>query len=56
MLAILTVAILPPSWTIFKKAGFSPWLALLILIPLVNVVTLYLVAFSRWQTAPSPER
>jgi hypothetical protein len=29
-----------PYWVIFRKAGFSPWLSLLILIPLVNLVVL----------------
>ena len=42
--------ILPPFWTIFAKAGFSPWLSLLMLVPLVNLVVLYMVAFSRWPT------
>jgi hypothetical protein len=39
----------PPFWAIFRKAGFSPWLALLILIPLVNIITLYIVAFTPWR-------
>ena len=40
--------ILPPFWQIFSKAGFSGWLSLLLLIPLVNLVVLYIVAFSQW--------
>ncbi len=40
--------ILPPFWKMFGKAGFSPWLALLVLIPVVNLVVLYTFAFSRW--------
>jgi hypothetical protein len=40
--------ILPPFWTIFAKAGFSPWLSLLMLVPGVNLIVLYMVAFSRW--------
>ncbi len=40
--------ILPPFWKIFAKTGFSPWLSLLILVPVVNLVVLYGVAFSRW--------
>ena len=32
----------------FTKAGFPPWLALLMLVPLVNLIVLYGVAFSRW--------
>lgn len=46
--------ILPPFWKIFAKAGFSPWLSLLILVPIVNLVTLYVVAFSRWPGLPEP--
>jgi len=39
-----------PMWKIFSKAGFSGWLALLLFIPLVNLVVLYYVAFSNWKT------
>ena len=46
--------ILPPFWKIFAKAGFSPWLSLLILVPVVNLVVLYVVAFSRWPGLPEP--
>ena len=53
-IAILLLALLPPFWVIFRKAGFSPWLSLLMLIPEVNLVALYLVAFSKWKTAPTP--
>ena len=38
-----------PYWKIFSKAGFSGWLSLLILIPLVNLIVLYVVAFSEWK-------
>jgi len=40
---------LPPFWVIFRKAGFSPWLSLLIYVPLINPITLYDVAFSKWK-------
>ncbi|MES1945343.1 hypothetical protein PC39_14547 [Salinisphaera sp. PC39] len=46
---LLWVAIiLPPFWQIFSKAGFSGWLSLLMLIPLANLVVLYIVAFAEW--------
>jgi hypothetical protein len=41
-----------PYWKIFSKAGVSGWLPLLILVPLVNLVVLYVVAFSEWKTKP----
>ena len=47
------VAIIP-YWFIFRKAGFSPWLSLLMVIPLVGIVVLYVVAFSQWRVAAAP--
>jgi hypothetical protein len=41
-----------PFWFIFKKAGFSPVLSLLLIIPLVNIVMLYVLAFSEWKVVP----
>ncbi len=39
-----------PFWKIYSKAGFPGWLALLMFIPLVNLIVLYVVAFSEWKT------
>jgi hypothetical protein len=36
-----------PFWRIFKKAGFSPWLSVLMPIPLLNVVMCFFLAFAR---------
>ncbi|HUB17506.1 MAG TPA: hypothetical protein VL990_02655 [Acidobacteriaceae bacterium] len=44
-----------PFWFIFKKAGFSPWLCLLLILPLVNIVTLYVIAFTEWKVIPVPQ-
>jgi len=46
MVVLLTVAIIP-FWSIFRKAGFSGALSLLLLIPGANLILLYVVAFSR---------
>ena len=40
--------ILLPYWKIFSKAGFSPALSLLMVIPFVNIIMLYYFAFSEW--------
>jgi hypothetical protein len=40
-----------PYWQIFKKAGFSPLLSILVLVPIANLVILYFVAFSDWKPA-----
>ncbi len=37
-----------PYWVIAEKAGYSGWLSLLMLVPLVNVVMLWVFAFSEW--------
>ena len=37
-----------PAWMICKKAGYPAALGLLVLVPLVNVIMVYFVAFSKW--------
>ncbi len=37
-----------PFWKIYAKAGFPAALSLLQLIPLVNVVALFYLAFAEW--------
>jgi predicted signal transduction protein with EAL and GGDEF domain len=47
------VIVLLPFWVIFKKAGFHPATSLLMLVPLVNLATLYVLAFSGWKNLPA---
>jgi hypothetical protein len=53
---VLVVAIIMvPCWFILKKAGFSPWLSLLCLLPsLGTLVLLYVLAFAEWRVVPAP--
>lgn len=54
--ALFFVALyLIPLWMIVKKAGFHPALSLLVLVPLANIIMLYVFAFSRWRVVPAPE-
>ena len=39
---------LVPSWRIVKKAGFHGALSLLGLVPVVNIVLLWVFAFVKW--------
>jgi hypothetical protein len=63
MMAILPIIILIcvaiiiiPFWFICKKAGFSPWLSLLCLIPSLGIlVLLYVLAFAQWKVVPAPQ-
>ena len=48
--------IIIPTWFICKKAGFSPWLSFLCLIPTIGLlVLLYVLAFADWKVAPAPQ-
>ena len=48
---VMIPVVLIPYWMIFKKAGFSPWLSLLMIIPLVSLIVLYVIAFAQWRVA-----
>ncbi len=37
-----------PFTKIYKKAGYSPWMGILMIVPLLNVLMLYFLAFSNW--------
>jgi hypothetical protein len=47
--------VIVPFWQIFKKAGMSGAMSLLMAIPLVNLVMLYVLAFSDWKVVPRPD-
>ena len=46
--AIGLIVFMIPFWKIFGKAGFPPALSLVMLIPIVNLIALYFVAFANW--------
>ena len=50
----LTVVIIP-FWFILKKAGFSPWLSLIYIVPFGNLFLYYFLAFSNWKVVPAPQ-
>lgn len=37
---------------VIARAGYSPWWALLGVVPVVNVVMLWVFAFSKWPALP----
>ena len=39
---------------IVGRAGFRPWWALLILVPVVNLAMIYVFAFVRWPISENP--
>lgn len=42
------VLFVPPGWRILQRTGFSGAWALVALIPIVNILLLWVFAFSRW--------
>jgi len=56
LIVIAIAVVMVPCWFILKKAGFSPWLALLCVVPsLGTLVLLYILAFAEWKVVPSPQ-
>jgi hypothetical protein len=52
----IVALIMVPCWFILKKAGFSPWLALLCILPSLGaLVLLYVLAFAEWKVMPVPQ-
>jgi hypothetical protein len=45
---IVGVIMIIPFWKIFSKAGFSPLLAILAAIPIVNLIVFFYLAFKEW--------
>jgi uncharacterized membrane protein YhaH (DUF805 family) len=48
-LILSTILSIPPIWVIFRKAGYSPWLSLLVFVPVVGtLVQALILAFGSW--------
>jgi len=45
---IMALIIVIPAWRICARAGFSGWLGLLAVVPIANLVLLYVLAFADW--------
>ncbi len=48
MLIVIAVVAILPWFFIYKKAGYHPAMGCLMFLPLVNVVMLFVLAFSEW--------
>jgi hypothetical protein len=62
MMAIIPIVIivglamvLVPFWFICKKAGFTPWLTLLNILPFGSIILWYVLAFAEWKVVPAPQ-
>jgi hypothetical protein len=52
-LLVAALIVIIPYWKIFGKAGFPRIFGLFMIIPLVNLILLYVLAFSQWRIFPS---
>jgi hypothetical protein len=50
---VLAILLVIPFWRICDRAGFPGFVSLLILIPLVNLLFLYWLAFAEWPSQRS---
>jgi ATP/ADP translocase len=52
VIVLLLVLFLWPYGRILSRVGYSPWLCLLLIVPLVNVIALWLFAYADWPRLP----
>lgn len=55
MLVVAIVAVIP-FWRICQRAGYPGWMGILILIPVVNLLFLYFLAFADWPAEKAGDR
>ncbi|HQT89046.1 MAG TPA: hypothetical protein PK677_10910 [Acidiphilium sp.] len=48
VLAIYALVLGVPFWKILRRVGLSGWLVIAFAIPGINLVSLWILAFSRW--------
>jgi hypothetical protein len=48
------VLVVIPFWRICARVGHSPWLSLLMLVPIANILFLYYLAFGEWPSGRNP--
>jgi hypothetical protein len=55
-LLLMHILAVPALWHLCRRAGYSSWFSLAMLIPLANVMLLYFLAFAEWPAHPREER
>jgi hypothetical protein len=49
LVILITVALIGwPYCRVVSRLGFSPWLGLLVFVPIVNIIALWLFAYASW--------
>ncbi|MDE3188278.1 MAG: hypothetical protein KGM96_12265 [Acidobacteriota bacterium] len=52
IILVALAVVIVPFWFICKKAGFSPWLSLLNIVPFGGLILMYVLAFGEWKVVP----
>ena len=52
VMALSLAVLIYPATLICRRLGFTPWLGVLIIVPLANLVLLWFVALARWPRLP----
>lgn len=47
-MVLMAALIVIPFWQICRKAGYSGFWSLLMLVPLANIIFVYVLAFANW--------
>jgi uncharacterized membrane protein YhaH (DUF805 family) len=56
VLLIYIAVLIIPFWKLWSRTGHSGWMALLMLVPVVNFVMIWVLAFKRWPALDGAER
>lgn len=51
---IMAAIAIIPFWRICTRVGLSPWLSLLLVVPLANLIFVYYLAFTDWPAERGP--
>jgi hypothetical protein len=54
-LLVVPIRILP-FWFICRKAGYSPWVSLLYIVPCGGLVLNFVLAFGQWRALPPAQQ
>ena len=49
---LYAAVVVVPATMVCRKAGFSPWLGLLAIVPFANILLLWYLAVARWPNQP----
>lgn len=47
---LLALSYIVPFWKLFKRSGWPGAIGLLMIVPLLNIVLLWILAFKKWPT------